>query len=198
MGKRATWADVEKGQHVELAGKVFEVAKIKAKGKKAAVVVLGSGGRFESTVKLKDEVTLAWSTKPKPAREKWHTPTKAEKAEQRAVLGKGDPAVTKPPVKAKGPAWDELAGKAEKTLAKVSGARLVADSGDVNDPDNPPGYYVPPVDATTVAAHWMIFHEGDDWETCGEAELLARHAVEHDHPRGGALKVNHWHTEQRP
>ena len=58
---------------------------------------------------------------------------------------------------------------------------------------------MPLPDVGTIASHWMLFHEGDDWQEYGEAELLVRHAAEHKRAlEGVALKVNHWHTETRP
>jgi len=193
------WAKIEKGMRVELGGRTYTVEKVKPKGKRAKVTVALGGSTYTSEVKLKDVVTIARKPEPKKKskrREPLHDERGAQarwatEKEARRGLPPGDPAVTEPPAPAEGGLWDTPATKAEKKLDRILGARLVGESLDEGA-----GYYVPPVDLTTVAAHWMIFHNGDDWETEGEATLLLRHKLEHED--GAPLKVNHWHTEERP
>lgn len=179
-----TWADVEKGDRVELKGKTFVVAKIKAKGKKAKVVVVGGGGRFESEVRLKDAVRIVtsegWLKNP-PARER------------RPALPAGDPSVTKPPAKKYGNPWETTEDRIERKLETILGARLVAETDDESA-----GYYVPPVDVSTIASHAVLFHGLDPTEYDVDG-LLEAHTNHHAAAlKGVPLYVNHWHTAERP
>lgn len=199
------WAKVERGMRVELGGKVYVVDKVKPKGKRVKVTVTGQGSTFTSEVKAKDLVTAAHRETPKrkpgktiegPQRDergrglRWAT-----EKEHDEVLGKGDPTVTKRPDRAVGSPWDAPVGKAERALADILGAHLV---GEAND--TAVGYYVPPQDITTVAAHMMLFHGGDAWAEHGEAKLLEMHELQHEQARtsGATFAVNHWHTKVRP
>ncbi len=201
---KTTWADVKKHDVVELAGREYRVVKIKPKGKKAAVMVETKGRYAESKVKLSERVVIVKKgdgTKRGPlhdetsAQRRWAT-----KRELEDSLGKGlpagDPSVTKPPTKAKsGDPWETQADRIEKTLGDLLSARLV---GVATDEDA--GYYVPPVNVTTVASHLALFHGGIP-EACADDEkkMLAVHEVQHAEAlRGMALAVNHWHTPTRP
>ena len=120
----------------------------------------------------------------------------ATKAEHRETLPPGDPAVTAPPEKPKGDLWETPVGRVERKLDALLGARLVGVATDENA-----GYYVPPVDSSTVAAHLAIFHGGipaaceDD-----EGRMLGAHDAQHDAAvKGeGILSSQHWHSERRP
>lgn len=193
-----TWAEIKKGDRVELSGKPFTVTKLKAKGKRAKLTVSGAAGTFSTEVKLKDKVTRApeKASRGRQSGGDWYKPTKAEAKEQRRQLAPGDPKMTKPPRVDLPAPWDKPADRAEKMLDKMLGAHLVGQSLDEGG-----GYYVPPQDVTTIAAHWMIFHEGDQWQDEAPAKLLELHATEHAavvSEAGWALKVNHWHTNERP
>lgn len=200
----STWADVRKGDVVELGGRPFTVAKYKAKGKRAAIVVVSSSGRFDNEVKLKDKVKIVPATSGKRAKlrdetgaqQRWASKKEGKPDREgvpRESLPAGDRAVTSPPTP---PGVEEWAPhtKAERLLDDLLSARLVAEA-----PDEAVGYYVPPVDAETVGAHWMLMHEGDDWVQVGETELMEHHKRQHEAAlQGLPLKVNHWHTETRP
>lgn len=200
-----TWADVAKGDRVELGGKAFVVTKLKAKGKRAVVVVVGGGGRFESEVKLADTVKLAPAKGKRSAGKEsadWYEPKgKAERKELKlATLPAGDPSVTKRPAKPSGDPWETPRDKTERMLERLLGAHLVAETL-----DEALGYYVPPVDASTVRAHLMLLHgaQPSDWDDdVTDAALLAGHEAQHADaladPTGSPLAVNHWHTETRP
>lgn len=201
----STWADVTKGSRVELKGREYTVAKIKTKGKRTRVTVVGSAGKFEAEVKTKDTVTIVTARDKRRDSAGWYKPTKAERkaaeAEQSKGLPTGDPTVTKPPVKTKGgDPWESRRDKVERMLDDVLSAHLVGEATDENV-----GYYVPPVDVSTVTAHLVLFHgeQPSDWDDVMQgAALLERHAALHDQhlddPEGQPLKVNHWHTKERP
>jgi hypothetical protein len=182
MSKK-TWADVDKGDTVELGGREYRVVKIK-KGKRKAEVMVETRGRYASSkVSLADRVKLAPLHDASGAQKRWATEKERAKA------------LRKPPRPAAGGAWDEPKGKAEKVFSRVLGARLVGESI-----DNGGGYYVPPVDVSTVAAHLALMHGGipgacqDD-----EGKMLAAHAAQHvEAAKGAPLPVSHWHTEVRP
>ena len=204
MSKKTTWADVKKGDTVELTGKQFRVVKVKPKGKKAKVTVdRGNGREYSSLVRLADRVPI---TARKGDRgplydgngtmQRWAT-----KREAREVLAEtkglpaGDASVTKPSKKATGDPWETQADRIEKRLDDLLQARLVGESHDENA-----GYYVPPVDVSTVAAHLALFHGGIP-SACenDEAKMLRAHAAQHEEAlRGMPLAVNHWHTARRP
>lgn len=200
MSGKVTWAEVERGDIVDLGGRPWTVLKIKKRGKRAEVRVEFDGRRAESTVALKDRVkirTLAADADPvqdvRGAQRRWAKP-----AELEDVLGRGDPTRTKPPAKAEGPAWDErhAKGTAERTLEKVLGARLIAET-----PNEAAGYYVPPVDVTTVASHLALMHGGIPGSgEHTEGALLKVHDDQHAEAKtiGASLAVNHWHSDRRP
>lgn len=198
---KTTWADVKKGVVVELGGRDWVVVKIKAKGKTAKVVVEHKGRTAESAVKLADRVKIVAKSRDldplrdsSGAQRRWAKPKEA-KLEAPAKLAAGDPAQTRPPAKATGSPWDTPADRIEKKLDEILGARLVG-----IEPTGAGGYYVPPVDVTTIAAHLALFHGGIP-EACDDDEgrMLAVHRAQHDGVKQGApLAVNHWHTEKRP
>lgn len=204
MSKK-TWADVSKGDAVELGGREWIVAKIKPKGKKAKVKVEHKGRSAKSVVKLADKVKLVARAKDRDplhdrdgAQRRW-----AKKSEQTfdrprgvsAGLEPGNAKKTKPPAPATGSPWDTPADRIERKLDEILGARLVAET-----PDAKVGYYVPPVDITTIASHLAVFHGGiPDAVADDEAKMLAVHRAQHDAAlKGSPLAVNHWHTEKRP
>lgn len=203
MSKKTTWADVKKGDTVELAGKQFRVVKVKAKGKKAKVTVdRGNGREYSSLVKLADRVPIAARKGDRgPLYDGNGTARRwATKREAREVLTEprglpaGDSSVTKPPKKAAGDPWETQADRIEKRLDDLLQARLVGESHDENA-----GYYVPPVDVSTVASHLALFHGGIPSACDDEAKMIAAHAAQHEEAlRGMPLAVNHWHTKKRP
>lgn len=197
---KTTWQDAEKGDVVELDGRAWTVLKIKKGKKTAEVKVEFKGRRAASTVALKDRIRIKTrAADVDPVQDQWGAQRRwAKPAELEAVLGQGDASRTKPPAKAKGPAWDEkhAKGTPERTVEKILGARLIAESK-----NEAAGYYVPPVDVTTVASHLALMHGGIPGSgEYVEGELLKIHADQHDEAksRGARLAVNHWHTEKRP
>lgn len=202
MSKKTTWADVVKGSTVELGGREYRVVKFKPKkdDKRARVVVEHRGRYHDSVVKLKDRVKII---PPAPlhdvagAQTRWATKPEHDAAlsTEGATLGRGDAVQTAPPSDPTGGLWDTPATKAEKKLDALLGARLVGEATDESA-----GYYVPPVDVSTVAGHLAIFHGGIPAACEDEAAMLRAHEAQH----AGALKgesplaVNHWHTEKRP
>lgn len=198
MSKK-TWADVKKGDTVELAGRAYRVVKIKPKGKRAEVMVETKGRYAESKVKLSERVVIVARKADRPPlhdedgrANRWAT--KKEAAEVGVVLKPGDARKTKPPAKPKGGSWEKPAGKTEKMLDSLLQARLV---GETNDESA--GYYVPPVDVATVASHLALFHGGIPERCEDEGAMLAAHAAQHAEAlRGAPLAVNHWHTAKRP
>lgn len=206
MMSKATWGDVEKHDVVELGGRRWRVVKIKRKGKKAHVMVEFKGRYHESDVKLKDRVTIAQrgeSSKRGPLHdERGQAQRWATKREAEEVLGKGgaslaigDSAQTKPPAKPGPDVWETPHGKVERLLGDLLSARLVGET-----PDESAGYYVPPVNVTTVAAHLALFHGGiPEAVSDDEGKMLAAHEAQHAEAlRGAPLAVNHWHTATRP
>lgn len=210
------WRDVEKGMRVEVSGRAFVVDKIKVKGKAVKVTLTGAGGTFTGEQRAGDKVTIARrevkATRKaldagrdelhdgRGAQVRWATDGEADALEQRRGLPAGDKSVTRPPAKTRnGDSWETRRDKVEFRLDELLGARLVGEATDERV-----GYYIPPADASTVAAHWMVFHEGDAWQDHGEAELLRMHTIEHelvvdpDVYEAPSLKVNHWHTKARP
>ena len=189
------WSDIVKGDHVELNGKVWLVAKIKVGGKRAKVTVERGSMRRSAEVKARDAVV---KVKPEAAplrtagnaQARWAT--KAESAERQG-LPPGDASVTKPPAKPSGDPWETPRDRVERKLDAILGAVLVAEGG-------PEGYYVPPVDVTTIASHLALMHPNIYDPAKDEATMLAGHEHEHKAAREGRLKldVNHWHTKSRP
>lgn len=186
------WSKVTAGDYVELRDRKYEVLKIKPKGTSAKVTVRGGGSVFESKVTLTDKVKVVTE----PLRDKsgqmqrWAKPSEDK---SKGGLPTGDPAITKPPSKRIGEAWETPRDKVERKLDRILGAHLVGQADDEGS-----GYYVPPVDISTVAAHVALFH-GVDPSEYGVDDLLELHDNEHAQAlKGIALKVNHWHTETRP
>jgi len=203
-GTKTTWAKIEKGATVELNGRPYLVEKIKP-GKKTAEVKLSYKGRAsKGEVRLKDPVVLSTASptsKRGPLHDERGTMQRwATKAELKEAMGRGlpagDPTKTRPPEKPKGDPWETQSDRLEKKLDQILGARLVGVSTDENA-----GYYVPPVDASTVAAHLALFHGGIP-EACDddESKMLGAHDAQHAAAlKGeGILQTNHWHTEKRP
>ena len=199
--RRSTWAEVEKGDVVTLDnGREWRVLKLKRKKKTVAVKVEHNGRTAEAELSKKSRVKIAKRAADadpvqdvRGAQRRWAKPAELEE-----VLGRGDPTRTKPPAKAEGPAWDErhAKGTAERTLEKVLGARLIAET-----PNEAAGYYVPPVDVTTVASHLALMHGGIPGSgEYTEGELLKIHADQHAEAKtiGASLAVNHWHENRRP
>lgn len=191
------WRKIEAGDHVELRGKVFEVVKIKPKGSAAKVTVRSAAGTFESKVPLDGKVTRVADPlhDETGAMRRWAKPAEAPKRE---AIPAGDPSITKAPRKLSGDPWDTPRDKVERRLEAVLGAVLIAEATDESE-----GYYVPPVDVTTIMGHWVVFHGGDPTDYEGEAETIKAHEFEHadrlkDPGAYAPLKVNHWHTKTRP
>jgi hypothetical protein len=194
MGKKTTWGDVKKGDSVELRGHEYRVVKSKRKGKKVRVMVERRGGYVEATLAATERVKIVKPPKlidkTTGAQTRWAT-----EAERKAALGKGDPKRTKPPAPAAGDPWETPAGRIERKLDEILSARLVGETKDESA-----GYYVPPVDVSTVASHLAIFHGGIPSAAENEIAMLEVHDAQHAEAakRGLALAVNHWHTERRP
>lgn len=203
-GTKTTWAKIEKGATVDLNGRPYLVEKIKRDGKRATVRLSHKGRTSKGEVRLKDPVVLSTASptsKRGPVSDSSGTMQRwATKAELKEAMGRGLPAgdltKTKPPEKPKGDPWETQSDRLEKKLDQILGARLVGVSTDENA-----GYYVPPVDASTVAAHLALFHGGIP-EACDddEAKMLGAHDAQHAAAlKGeGILQTNHWHTEKRP
>lgn len=193
------WKDVKKGDRVLVGGGEWTVTKIKAKGKTVKVTVASSRGTFSHEVKAKDAVELVPLHDARRAQSRWATKREAaagpERKKVEPVLKAGDPSIVKPPTKASGDLWDTPADKVEKRVGKLLGAVLVAQSNNEAE-----GYYVPPVDVSTVAAHMMLFHGGSEYAEHDESRLMAMHEEQHRMIREGDArpKVNHWHTKVRP
>lgn len=192
---KTTWADVKKGDRVELGGKTWDVVRAKAKGKKVDVTIVSGSRSASSTVKASDKVKLA---KPAPlhdksgAQSRWATKPEVEKT--LGKLEKGDAAQVKPPAKPGADVWDSPRDRIEQKLDDLLSARLVAES-----PDVALGYYVPPVDVSTVAAHLLTFHGVKPSDFASESVMLDVHREAHVAALAGApLHVNHWHTKTRP
>lgn len=199
---KTTWGDVKKHDAVEMSGRVYRVVKVKAGKKKADVMVEYKGRYISSTVKLSDRVTIAKSnggSKKGPLADehgnarRWAT--KKEAAEVGVGLPAGDSTQVEAPKKAKGDPWSEPPkAKTETMLAELLHARLVGETSDESV-----GYYVPPIDVSTVASHLALFHGGIPERCEDEGSMLKAHEAQHaEAMRGAPLAVNHWHTEKRP
>lgn len=202
---KSTWADVKKHDVVELAGREYRVVKVKPKGKKAAVMVEHKGRYFDSVEKLKDRVTIVTKnggSKKGPLTDehgnarRWATKKEAEEVLGKggATIPRGDPSATKPGKIGKDP-WTDPKPGVETMLGDLLNARLVAESK-----DEAQGYYVPPVDVSTVASHLALFHGGIPEHMDNEGSMLIMHEAQHAEAKktGAPLAVNHWHTETRP
>jgi hypothetical protein len=192
---KTTWADIAAGDRVELGGRDWRVAKIKRKGKTVKVTVESGKRVASSKVRATDPVKRA---KPEPlheprgmkAQRRWAEPDEAKAA----GLVPGDPTVTKRPAKPSADPWETPRDGVEKRLDAILGATLVAEG------DETVGYYVPPVDVTTIASHLALFHPNDYDPEKDEAAMLAGHEHAHTMAREGRkpLDVNHWHSKTRP
>lgn len=187
---KVTWGSLSVGDCVELAGRVLEVVEAKPKPKKRAVdiTVRDKLGSFSKRMPANDKVKLAKLHEVDHAsgsdrQQRWATKAEAAETDRREGLPAGDPTITKRPTKPTGGPWDKPKGAAEKAIEEILGAHLVGES---NDEDA--GYYVPPADEQTIAAHSLIFH--------GEVLTLEQHVA--THATRDPLKVNHWHTKERP
>lgn len=198
-----TWSNVSKGDRITLAGADYEVTKIKPKGKKIKVTIVGKRGTFSHEVKAKDAVVIAPLHDSRGAQKRWATKAEAKAGPERkkpmlpeqSVIPAGDPTILEAPAKATGGLWDTPATKVEKKLDTILGAHLVGESK-----DETAGYYVPPVDVSTIAAHMMLFHGGSEYAEHDESRLMAMHEQQHKMFLDGDArpKVNHWHTKERP
>jgi hypothetical protein len=186
-------AKLTPGDRVIVAGREYRVEKAKPKGDRVKLTLSHSGQAFASKVPAGDRFDLIVEKlhDKSGAQQRWAKP--AELAEHgRARLGRGDPEVTKPPKPAIGDPWETPADRVERKLDQILGARLVAEGAEAV------GYYVPPVDVSTVASHLALFH-GVDPSEYGIDDMLDLHKTQHAEALNGtALKVNHWHTETRP
>jgi hypothetical protein len=202
---KVTWADVVEGDNVELKGKSWTVTKAKRKGKVVKVTVVDGRHTASSEVPAKGKVRRTAKADPalnrlidRVKRGPTHVNTthdgRPTKTQQRWI-DEGDAAQTKPPKKPGTDVWESPRDRVERKLDEVLGAKLVGEATDVSK-----GYYVPPVDVTTIASHLVIFHPNTYDAAKDEATMLAGHAHEHQMALDGKLKlaINHWHTKTRP
>lgn len=180
-----TWADVQRGDAVNLGSRTLIVKKAKRDGKRVHIVIKDSLGTFERDVKAKDTVTLAKAADLTIKPKKLHDDAGAQQRWAKPNESLGD----EPAGPASGSPWTTQADRAEEALATI-GARLVAESV-----DGEKSWYVPPVDVSTVAAHWLLFHGGDP-TMLDSMELVQHHNQEHQNY--SKFKVPHTHTEVRP
>lgn len=208
MSKKKTWRDVKPGDVVELGGRGWSVVKIKPKGKKAKLEIRFGKRESSGEVKLGDRVKIierrgAASVAGPPLLDEHGTQQRwATKKELAAALAMGPklPAgngkAKKPPEPAAGGSWTKPKGDAEKMIVDLLSARLVGESKDEAE-----GYYVPPVDVSSVAAHLELFHGGiPEAAADDEGRMLGAHTAQHAAAlKGeGVLAVTHWHTAKRP
>lgn len=187
------WSKIRKGDALDLGGRVWTVEKIKPGKKKAEVKIRHKSNVVRDTVKLTDKVRIAADG---------DTQLGARYGKGRSQRYPDGKAVTPPPAKQKkrppepatGDPWETQQDRIEKQLERILGARLI---GEATDTDA--GYYVPPVDVTTVAAHLVIYH-GTDITALDATEMLKVHHQEHEDHLAGSHRFaqNHWHTEKRP
>ena len=189
----STWADVSAGDRVEMKGRVYTVVKTKLKGERIRVTVELGGATFTSDVRPGDGVTIAplLPLHDSTGRQtRWATQEEHDRA---TAPPRGDPNVTTPPAPASEDLWELPRDRVERKLDSLLEARLVGEAVDEGA-----GYYVPPVDVDTVAAHLVLFH-GVNPAQYGALEMLDLHGAQHLAALdGAALAVNHWHTETRP
>lgn len=190
------WKDVVKGDVVTMGPREYRVVKIKAKGKKARVVLETKGKQSEGVVKLSDKVKIASRktggklTDEAGTQRRWAKQSELDEA--LAPMPKGSASKSSPPAPATGDPWERPVDRIEKKLDELLGARLVGVQ--VKD-----GVYVPPVDVSTVAAHLALFHGGIPSACEDEGQMLRAHEAQHAEAlKGLPLAVNHWHTEKRP
>lgn len=181
MTERRKWSKIKAGDRIELGGRDWTVEKIKPKGKRLRVSVRSGAHRAESKVDPSEKVHLA-GDKEKPR-------------QSQARAGSNKPQPTRPPRPADGDPWETQQDRMERKLDEILQARLI---GEATDEDA--GYYVPPVDVSTIASHLAIFHGADPSEHGGEGEMLDAHTAEHLRAEAGkaTLAINHWHTKKRP
>lgn len=127
-----------------------------------------------------------------------HTASSKVDPDEKVRLAGGEPKRprTTPPKPATGDPWETQQDRIERKLDEILHARLV---GEATDTDV--GYYVPPVDVTTIASHMAIFHGGiPDAAEGDEARMLELHSRAHVATEAGdeTLAINHWHTDRRP
>jgi hypothetical protein len=176
--KGTTWADIVKGDRVEIGGKEYDVEKAKPKGKLIRARLTRNGKVFEGEQRAKDAVTRL---PPAPLHDEAGAQTRWAKPEE-----SGDP-------------WETPRDRVEEKLDRILGAVLVAETD-----NEAAGYFVPPQDVTTIASHLAMFHAKDADETralmsLGIDDMLEHHASAHAAALNGApLPVNHWHTKTRP
>lgn len=173
------WGKVKPGDVVREGGRDWTVDKIKPKGRALRVKLSSGIHKAEVRVDPGDRVAIA-----EPA------------AKPRRAARPSDRKPTTPPAPAVGDPWETQQDRIEKMLSKTLGAVLVGEATDAEA-----GYYVPPVDVTTVAAHLALFH-GTTAATreLNEDGLMEYHARAHLSAENGgqALAENHWHTKVRP
>lgn len=215
MSKKKTWADVDKGDELDIDGRTWRVAKIKAKGKRTKVTLERNRHSFDEVVPTSDRVKIIRKLDPNlrsfienvekrtaersklhddtGAQTRWATEREAEKAG--VGLKPGNAEQTSPPAPATGDVWDRPSDRVEKMLDKLLGAHLV---GEATDEES--GYYVPPVDITTIAAHLVAFHGVSPRDYRDEDDMLAWHEAQHAAALKGdaILSPQHWHSEKRP
>jgi hypothetical protein len=187
------WSKVKKGDRLDLGGRTWTVEKIKPGKKKAEVKIRYKSNVVRDTVKLADKVRIAADGDTQLGA-RYGKGRSQHYPDGKKVAPPPRKQMTRPPVTAHGDPWETQQDRLEKQLAKILGARLV---GEATDPDA--GYYVPPVDETTVAAHLALLHGTID-PTATSAEMLEQHAKEHAEHLAGERRFtqNHWHTEKRP
>lgn len=179
------WSKVEPRTIVELSGREWTIESIKVKKGRAKVVVTSGAHRAESKVDADEKVKVVAS-----APRKRETPISPPTDPRRAA--------PRPQENVHGDPWETPQDKTEKLLKSALGARLVAES-----PEGAPGYYVPPMDITTIASHLVIFHGTIPADIRNdEAAMMHWHRAEHERidstgelPEGA---LNHWHSETRP
>lgn len=186
------WSKITKGDRVEVKGREYDVVKIKHKGKRVKVSLRASGGTvFDGTMPADEKVKIAPLRDSKGAQRRWASEREASTTPEKM---RGDPKITKPPSKPVGNPWDTPRDRVERHLESILGARLVGEATDENA-----GYYVPPVDVSTIAAHLVFFHGVTDITEYGIDDMAELHDNQHASAlKGVPLTVNHWHTERRP
>lgn len=192
------WADVKVGDRLDLPNGDWTVSKIKTKGKRTKVTVTDGRRAHAAEVKSRD---LVKRKKPAPLhvngeQQRWATDAEAKK--KRGIdfskLAAELEQPVAPPEPPSGDAWGKPRDRVERMLDTVLDARLVAEG------DPATGYYVPPVDVTTIAAHLALMHPNVYDPAKDEAAMLAGHEHEHKMVLEGRAKLdkNHWHTATRP
>ena len=185
---KARWSEVRRGDVVELKGEPWNVVAVKAKKKGVHVEVERNGRHASSRVDPAAKVTVTARARPATSKRPATHPS-------RRGLGPGDPSVVAPPATAAGDLWGTQQDRIEGDLQRILGATLIGESK-----DEASGFYVPPVDVTTVAGHMVTFHGGIPEACEDEGAMLVAHDAQHQNARKGegVLAVNHWHTDRRP